>query len=42
MSRDVELASYDRDATLFHVADLLRTEAELGRRLEFLRSDYAR
>ena len=42
MSRDVELATYDREAMLFHKKDLLRTEAQLGRRLGFIRRDYAR
>ncbi len=42
MSRDVELATYDREAMLFHKKDLLRSEAQLGRRLGFIRRDYAR
>ena len=42
MSRDVELATYDREAMLFHKADLLRTEEQLARRIGFLRTDYAR
>jgi NADH-quinone oxidoreductase subunit I len=42
MSRDVELATYDRAAMLFHKKDLLRTEAQLSRRLDFIRQDYAR
>jgi NADH-quinone oxidoreductase subunit I len=42
MSRDVELATYDREAMLFHKKDLLRTEAQLGRRLGFIRREYAR
>ncbi len=42
MSRDVELATYDRASMLFHKKDLLRTEAQLGRRLGFLRQDYPR
>jgi NADH-quinone oxidoreductase subunit I len=42
MSRDVELATYDRASMLFHKKDLLRTEAQLGRRLDFIREEYAR
>ena len=42
MSRDVELATYDRASTHLHMKDLLRTEEQLGRRLEFLRSEYDR
>jgi NADH-quinone oxidoreductase subunit I len=42
MSRDVELATYDRPATLFHMKDLLRNEAQLARRLDFIRSEYDR
>ena len=40
MSRDVELATYERDAMLFHKKDLLRSEAQLGRRIGFIRQDY--
>jgi NADH-quinone oxidoreductase subunit I len=42
MSRDVELASYDRKSMLFHKDDLLRTEEQLGRRIGFIRREYAR
>ena len=42
MSRDVELATYDRPTMLYQKKDLLRTEAELGRRLEFIRQEYDR
>jgi NADH-quinone oxidoreductase subunit I len=42
MSRDVELASYDREATLYHKQDLLRSEEQLERRLSFIRQEYSR
>ena len=42
MSRDVELASTERGALLWHMKDLLRTEEQLGRRLDLIRRDYAR
>ena len=42
MSRDVELGTYDRGSMLFHKKDLLRTEASLERRLDYLRSGYVR
>ncbi len=42
MSRDVELATYEREPMLYHVGDLLRSEEELGRRLEFIRQEYSR
>jgi NADH-quinone oxidoreductase subunit I len=42
MSRDVELASYDRASMMFHKQDLLRTEEQLDRRLQFIRQEYAR
>ncbi|MFQ5698092.1 MAG: NuoI/complex I 23 kDa subunit family protein [Myxococcota bacterium] len=42
MSRDVELATQDRASMLFHKADLLRTEKDLERRIEFIRREYAR
>ena len=42
MSDVVELATLDRDDTLFHKADLLKTEEELGKRLGFIRQEYAR
>jgi NADH-quinone oxidoreductase subunit I len=42
MSRDVELATHERTAMIFHKKDLLRNEAQLERRLEFIRGDYAR
>ncbi|MFQ5514808.1 MAG: NuoI/complex I 23 kDa subunit family protein [Myxococcota bacterium] len=40
MSRDVELARYERGEMIFHKKDLLRSEQELGRRLEFIRKEY--
>jgi hypothetical protein len=42
MSRDVELATYERGATLFHKKDLLRTEEQLRRRLDTIREEYVR
>ena len=42
MSRDVELATYDRGAMLWHMKDLLRTEEQIGRRLDLIRRDYGR
>ena len=42
MSRDVELATLDRDSMMHHKEDLLRSEVDLKRRLEFLRQEYAR
>ena len=42
MSRDVELATFTREAMLFHKKDLLRTEERLGRRLEHIRREYDR
>ena len=42
MSRDVELATYDRLSMLFHKKDLLRTEQQLARRLEDVRAGYER
>lgn len=42
MSRDVELASYDRPAMKLHLDQLLRTEEQLGRRIGFIRKEYAR
>lgn len=42
MSREVELASLERGGGLFHKQDLLRTEAELDRRLSFIRGSYSR
>ena len=42
MSRDVELATYERGPMLFHKADLLRNEEQLGRRIGFIRTEYAR
>ena len=38
MSRDVELARYDREGMLFHKKDLLRTQEQLGRRIGFTRT----
>jgi NADH-quinone oxidoreductase subunit I len=42
MSREIELATYERGPTLFHLKELLRSEAQLGRRVEFIRQEYAR
>jgi NADH-quinone oxidoreductase subunit I len=42
MSREVEIATYDRSATTFHKEDLLVPEGLLKRRLEFLRAEYER
>jgi len=42
MSRDVELAQYERGAMLWHMKDLLRTEEQVGRRLDLIRRDYER
>jgi NADH-quinone oxidoreductase subunit I len=42
MSRDVELATYDRGSALFHLKDLLRSEESLGRRVGFIREEYGR
>jgi NADH-quinone oxidoreductase subunit I len=42
MSRDVELASYDRPAMKLGLPQLLRTEEQLGRRIGFIRREYAR
>jgi NADH-quinone oxidoreductase subunit I len=42
MSRDVELASYDRPSMKLHLDQLLRTEEQLGRRIGFIREEYAR
>ena len=42
MSRDVELAQYERSPLLLHKKDLLRTEASLARRLDFIRGGYDR
>jgi len=42
MSREVEIASFDRDSMLFDKAKLLVPEALLKRRLEFLRAEYER
>ena len=42
MSRDVELAAYERAPLLLHKKDLLRTEESLGRRLDFIRAGYDR
>ena len=36
------MGALDRDDTLFHKADLLKTEDELGKRLGFIRQEYAR
>ncbi len=42
MSRDVELATYERKPMLWHKDDLLRTEEQLERRLNFIRGEYTR
>jgi NADH-quinone oxidoreductase subunit I len=42
MSREVEIASFDRDSMLFDKAKLLVPEALLKRRLDFLRAEYER
>ncbi len=42
MSREVEIAGYDRDSMLFHKEQLLVPERLLVRRLDFLRSEYDR
>jgi NADH-quinone oxidoreductase subunit I len=42
MSRDVELATLNREDMLFHKQDLLRDAASLDRRLQHIRRDYTR
>ncbi len=42
MSRDVELAGYERDSLLFRMKDLLRSEEQLERRIDFIREEYDR
>jgi NADH-quinone oxidoreductase subunit I len=42
MSREVEIATFDRAAMLYHKSDLLVPESMLKRRLEFLRGEYGR
>jgi NADH-quinone oxidoreductase subunit I len=42
MSREVELATYDRDSMIFDKESLLVPEAMLKRRLDFLRGEYHR
>jgi NADH-quinone oxidoreductase subunit I len=42
MSREVELATYDRGSMYFHKQDLLVPEPLLKRRLEFIRGEYDR
>lgn len=42
MSREVELATYDRGSMLFHKKELLVPEKLLERRLGFIRGDYER
>ena len=42
MSRDVELAGYERGSMQFHLKDLLRDEEQLERRLNFMREEYDR
>jgi NADH-quinone oxidoreductase subunit I len=42
MSREVELATYDRESMIFDKENLLVPEAMLKRRLDFLRGEYDR
>jgi NADH-quinone oxidoreductase subunit I len=42
MSRDSELATYDRPAMKLGLQQLLRSEEQLGRRIGFIRDEYAR
>ncbi len=42
MSREVEIASYDRESMVFDKENLLVPEAMLKRRLDFLRGEYDR
>ena len=42
MSRQVEIAAFDRETTIFHKEQLLVPESLLKRRLEFLRAEYDR
>ena len=42
MSRDVELSTYGREPLMYHKQDLLRTEEQLGRRVEYIRQEYDR
>jgi hypothetical protein len=42
MSREVELASYDRGSMLYHKPQLLVPANMLKRRLEFIRAEYDR
>jgi hypothetical protein len=42
MSREVEIAGFDRKSMLFHKPDLLVPEKLLERRLGFLRAEYDR
>jgi len=42
MSREVEIASYDRESLVFGMAELLVPAALLERRLAFLRAEYER
>jgi NADH-quinone oxidoreductase subunit I len=42
MSREVEIAAFDRRSMVFHKDDLLVPEGMLKRRLEFLRAEYER
>ena len=42
MSREVEIATFDRDSMIFHKDDLLVPDTLLKRRLEFLRAEYDR
>lgn len=42
MSREVELAAYDRNSLVYEKEQLLVPESQLKRRLEFLRAEYDR
>jgi NADH-quinone oxidoreductase subunit I len=42
MSREVEIASFDRESMTFGKSQLLVPEALLKRRLDFLRAEYDR
>jgi NADH-quinone oxidoreductase subunit I len=42
MSRTVELATLERESMQFHLADLLKTPEELGRRISFIEQEYDR
>jgi NADH-quinone oxidoreductase subunit I len=42
MSREFDLAGYERAGLTLHKKDLLRTEEQLGRRIGFIRREYGR